>query len=202
MFFVIFVFFVRNFGTEDAISHLRAATRESHARVESLTGLAEASLTRDRYRRVLRAFFAVYRPLEGGLSRVGPLPVEFSPRLPLIAADLDYLGDDAAGVDDSPDVPAVNDPASAAGAQYVVEGASLGAKLLAPMLAERLGLTANDGAAFFAAGAGSAGTRWAAFCKRLPQIVDTPEAIRLAASAADATFAALERAVADELSDV
>jgi heme oxygenase len=181
---------------------LRADTAELHQALEVRLDLLAAGLRLDRYRAVLCTFYGYYAALEPALTRVAASCGE--PRFPLraraslIARDLVSLGASPGDVDALPrcdDLPRLSRREHLAGSLYVVEGATLGAAIIARHVARHLGLTAARGAAFFAGdGDGDArGSRWRDVLRWLDEIAIDPASEVEIVAAARETFATLAR---------
>jgi heme oxygenase (biliverdin-IX-beta and delta-forming) len=74
----------------------------------------------------------------------------------------------------------------------VLEGATLGGRTLLPLVERKLGLTAMSGAAYLASYGEAVGERWRAFGEALDSYCSTDQNLARAATAAAATFSALE----------
>jgi heme oxygenase len=178
------------------ISALRLATREAHERLETALPLTDPRLTRDAYRRLVEAFHGFYVPLEArlaGVASAASAPAHERQKLVRLRADLLALGATEAGIDAlelCPTVPEVATPGAALGCRYVVEGATLGGRVIAHALAKHLGLGPTTGAAFFEGYGVETATRWASFRVEL-DASPWPRAETLAAAVA--TFLDLER---------
>lgn len=141
---------------------LRSRTAESHLRVESR--LFPAALeSRGRYAGMLAALLALHQPLEAAFR---PFRSEFA----ALGVDLDERGKTAALQSDlarlpgarqlvAPRRPPLPDLPTALGAFYVLEGSTLGGRVLLPQARERLGDVPTD---FFAGYGDQTGRRWKA----------------------------------------
>lgn len=147
-------------------SSLRAATAADHGRVDAFfrNGLRDA---RD-YRVYLRGLHAALSGVSPSLdavlagSRWDGFPQQ--DRIDALAADLDALSLSPLAMSRPPQVSTI---AAAAGVLYVMEGSSLGARLLVED-ARGLGWTADTGASFLHLHSGDgAALRWRAFVARL-----------------------------------
>ncbi|WP_426959799.1 biliverdin-producing heme oxygenase [Muricoccus radiodurans] len=150
---------------------LRDATRPEHDRLEAGLGLMDASLTRAAYRDILARFYgfrAGWEPRAGALLEDEAF---FGPRrrLPLLHADLLALGLTEGAIATLPACPppALEDAAAALGSLYVMEGSTLGGRVIARHLAARLGIGAGDGVAYFTGAGADTGRLWAGFLSRL-----------------------------------
>jgi heme oxygenase (biliverdin-IX-beta and delta-forming) len=145
---------------------LRAATSALHRRVEEQVELGP-TVTRERYRDVLRAFYGYYGPLEPRLAAVAaaapPDGFELVARAPLLARDLVALGDPPAALTTMPRcfaLPRLGAATDLAGCLYVLEGAALGAQVVRRIIQQRLGIARDDGGSFFAGEGTRTRGRW------------------------------------------
>ncbi len=188
---------VRNPG---AMAGLRAATWAAHQRLEKRLDVKGRFCDPDRYRGHLAKMWGFCGPLEAGLGPDhfgGALPdYEARRKLPLIASDLVAVGVPPAAVAALPRcqyLPACDQQAVAFGRAYVFEGATLGGRMLLPLVEERLGWSAQHGASFLASYGANVTPMWARFAAALEAACTTPGARAAAATAATATFEALEQ---------
>ncbi|HEX4449071.1 MAG TPA: biliverdin-producing heme oxygenase [Polyangiaceae bacterium] len=178
------------------ISALRLATRDAHERLETALPLTDPRLGCDEYRVVVEAFHGFYVPLESRLAGVAPTggaPAHERGKLARLRADLLALGTSEAGIDAlplCPTVPELATPGAALGCRYVVEGATLGGRVIVHALAKHLGLGPTTGAAFFEGYGVESATRWASFRVELDA---SPWPWTETLAAALATFVDLER---------
>jgi heme oxygenase len=186
-------------GSISAIAQLRAATWDSHQRLETRLDVTTRFSTRAAYRAHLERMYGFCAPLEQRLDpqQLGSaLPdVQLRRKLPLIARDLLALGAEPPSLALLPrcqTLPACADTASAFGGLYVLEGATLGGRTLLPVVVDRLGLSAEHGAAFLASYGAEVGAMWRRFGTALDAWCHTPERQSRAGMAAVATFEALQ----------
>lgn len=172
-----------------------------HDRIEQngrMASLLSDDLTRDAYRALLARLYGFLAPLEDRLGRRpewARLGFDFDARrrVPMLRRDLAVLGGPA--VDDLPvcdDLPAVAGFAAAVGSLYVLEGATLGGRIIARHLHRTLGLDAASGAAFFCGRSDDTGALWRAFGRFAERTVSPAEADAAVAAAA-ATFDTMNR---------
>jgi heme oxygenase len=76
---------------------------------------------------------------------------------------------------------------------YVLEGSTLGGQVLKRAMAERLGVGADSGAAFFDVYGPLTGTHWRSFLARLAEASLPPAALTCSVHAAVATFMRFEQ---------
>lgn len=142
--------------------------------------------------RALHAFHAAWEPAvwrAPGLASTGLDPAQRR-KLALLEMDLRALG--IAPNEDHPPTPAVPDAEAALGALYVLEGATLGGRVIHRHVAGPLGLTPERGGAYYHGYGAETGARW----KELGAAIDRHVALhggeaRVVAGAVDC-FAALE----------
>lgn len=175
-----------------------------HARLRAATGPAHAALERDLdwqarvatltgYRGLLarlHGFHAAWEPAIGAALADAAF-LDPRRRLALLAEDLAGLGLPPAAIDalPRPSPAPIADAASALGALYVLEGSTLGGRVIARHVARVHG--ADAPCAYYRAHGSRGGAMWTAFRGRLDAV---PEAgAPAAAAAAVATFEALGR---------
>lgn len=175
------------------LSHLRQATARYHRALDEQLRL-DSPIGRDHYARVLQgfhAFLSAWEPLVAAALPASMRPWAAQGRTAaMVEQDLRALG------------VAVPAPASlqlnlatraaAMGSLYVLESATVDAQAIGARLAAELGLTASNGAAFFATGP-DAGQRWRDFRFLLEHGVVSQTAREQACAAAVSTFTALTR---------
>jgi heme oxygenase len=181
------------------MSELRTATWPSHQRLEKRIDFKQWLVTATAYRAYLEKMWGFYAAIEpqlaSGVFRDWLADYDLRRKVPLIERDLLALGADSTAVSLLPrcqSVPSCNDPVSAFGCAYVLEGATLGGKTLMPLVESRLGLSARHGAAFLASYGEAVEEKWRSFGEALNRCcLGDPDRAR-SAEAAAATFSALE----------
>ena len=188
-------------GVPPILARLKRETAEQHARVEAMLPLLDAGLTRDAYRRVLAAFYGFHRPLEPalwsapGLAALGLHAAERR-KVPLLERDLRALGLDDAALAALPDcarLPDVGTLPHAVGCLYVLEGATLGGRVIERRLVRTLGVDAARGGAFFASYGERVGPMWAAYRAAAARYAEEGGDENAVVAAAVETFASLAR---------
>jgi heme oxygenase len=177
------------------LSDLKTATAGHHARVEAAMPSLDEMATPAGYAAVLRAlhaFHAAWEPAiwrDPGVEAAGLLPSERR-KLPLLERDL-------AALDVEPCAPpaadaAAADTAAALGALYVLEGATLGGRVIQRRVAGVLGVTPERGGAYYHGYGGDTGARWKEFGEALARFAARTGRGDGLVSGAVACFAALE----------
>jgi heme oxygenase len=184
-------------GPSPVRAQLKRATADIHRRLESRLDLLDPDLSPDRYRRILERFFGFYAPVEAALARVasaGPaLGLPLRARTGLIESDLFSLGLSRRELADLPlcaDLPRLSCPEEVAGCLYVLEGACLGGRVIAPALRERLGVVRGSGASFFTGDAEATQARWSVFLEWIEGMVRAGASTGEIVASARATFLA------------
>jgi heme oxygenase len=173
---------------------LKAATSASHQQLENQLDLLRENFQRENLVALLEGFYGYYAPCEDDLANA---PRELASllnerrKVPLLAADLRFLGHDEESLAALPLCPIAS--ASTAhqvlGRWYVLEGATLGGQFVARHLRQKFGLQ-DRGCAFFHSYGEEVGTRWKEFCGLLERSV-LPEHHDHAVEAANDTFRSL-----------
>jgi len=171
----------RPMSPSSILARLRHETRDAHKDLERVLDFTSATLTRDLYRRRLAQYYGFYAPLEAALRRrcgepdatVGDAPslgATLDARLcktPLLRQDLEHL---QVGVDTLPlchDLPSLRTHADMLGCLYVLEGATLGGRMIIRHLETALGITPTTGGRFFDGYADDTGRMWNAMREML-----------------------------------
>ena len=187
------------------LSRLRLETRAEHDAVERLLDLMGASLTREAYRQRLAQFYGFYAPLEAALRICCTRPDEvrggsalqlatLSPRLnktDLLRRDLHYLGVSADPLPLCSHLPSTKTSAELLGCMYVLEGATLGGRLITQHIQATFGITPATGGGFFEGYAGDTGKMWQAMRHLLVNCASDIQAENAMVANAIATFACL-----------
>lgn len=152
-------------GPADVLVRLRRETRRAHDRLEAELNLLDPELTVTRYAHLLERFLGFHRVLEPRLdawhAREPTLDWPERRKVHLLEADLAVLtacGSRAERSGLCPEVPSIRTTADALGALYVVEGATLGGRLIAASLAG--GEVPSTALRFFSSYGDGVGRRW------------------------------------------
>jgi len=187
-------------SSENALAELRLTTRAEHGRIEHILRLTEP-MTMERYAAILCGFDAFLRAWEPRIHAALPERLQgwFRTRRRggFASADVEWLRS-VAGVAPVP-IPAsmaaalpLTDLADVMGSLYVIEGSTLGSRVITPHLKTTLGLGQGRGASYFHGFGGETGVMWANF--RVLASLEIGESSRStvkACQSAKRTFAAL-----------
>ncbi|MEZ0166153.1 heme oxygenase [Kineococcus sp. LSe6-4] len=124
---------------QGSLARLRAATAAAHEDLDASLDVLDRPWDTARHRRWLELTWGLLAPLERALAEQartdpGALDVVGRARAGLALQDLRALAvpeDEIAAVPECPDVPAVPDRAAALGVRYVLDGSTLGGRLIA-----------------------------------------------------------------------
>ena len=184
--------------TLDPISDLRSGTRDLHRSLEAtqvFMRLMSDKVALDDYKRALLSLQITYSNLEPrlipALQKWAP-DYPYIPRLPLLQCDLVQLD-----IHDLPlceaDTGDVVDKASAMGALYVIEGSTLGGKLLLRHLQSRLGPVISGAMAFYGLDGKLDSHNWAATQVIIHENLITPASIDSALLSARQIFSTFHK---------
>lgn len=182
------------------LQDLRAGTAELHIALEKRLPFFSDTLDTQAFERLMQAYYGFYRPLEQALQASNAIPDDFdlTPRLKTatLRADLQALGASAEALASLPlcdELPRIDSSAACLGVLYVLEGATLGGQILRREIAARLGLEADNGAAFLDVYGAATGRRWREFIEYLgSRPMDAAERAAVV-RAAQTTFSCFEQ---------
>ncbi len=182
---------------------LKAKTAASHRNVEAsplMQPIATRKLTPENYTHILRKFYGFFQPLETSIHHLPELEY-YLPDLPnrrksaSILQDLRAINQEnivLASLPLCPDVPQITNVSEALGAMYVMEGSTLGGKIISKIVHETLGYTPENGIAFFNGYGTQTGPKWKAFQETLTRFAKTPDREEGIVNSATLTFQKLE----------
>jgi heme oxygenase len=179
----------------DIATRLRQETAPEHAAIEAASGILHQGLTRDEYRRYLERWFGFLAPLEAELQRLqvwGVLGLDPSERgkRQRLESDLGELGAVVCALPLA-GLPELRGLPEAVGSAYVIEGSTLGGRVLSRHVQTCLG--AEVPRSFLEVYGHDTGQRWHAFRAALASYAlgrDTQDRV---ISGAKSTFRAFTR---------
>ncbi|CAI8769221.1 heme oxygenase (biliverdin-IX-beta and delta-forming) [Pseudomonas sp. IT-347P] len=182
------------------LQDLRAGTAELHIALEKRLPFFSDTLDTQAFVRLMQAYYGFYLPLESALLRSDAIPADFdlTPRLkaPTLCADLHALGVSDEALQSLPQcqqLPIIDSSAACLGVLYVLEGATLGGQILRREISSRLGLEADNGAAFLDIYGAATGRRWRDFIEDLGSRPMSATERAAVVTAAQTTFSCFER---------
>lgn len=185
-------------GSEDVLARLKRETRADHERLEAALDLTSDRLDRGAYLRCLERLHGFFAPLEAAVAAVGGwqergVDLHARRRTSMLEADLRALGEAPTVVPRCRDLYLPTEPAGAFGALYVLEGSSLGGRVIARHLSETLGIGPESGARFFHGYGERTGEMWRSFRAALTAFVRASGDHERIVAGAVSTFAGLCR---------
>jgi heme oxygenase len=128
----------------DILARLKLETAPEHAAIEATAGVMHPRLGLLGYRWYLERTYGFYAPIEAELERFGvwrELELDPAPRrkLGLLTRDIVLLGDDPAALAVCKAPPRLENLAQAVGCAYVLEGSTLGGRVISRHVQGRLG---------------------------------------------------------------
>lgn len=192
-------------ASSNILTRLRVETRGEHDAVERVLDLMSAALTVGAYRNRLAQFYGFYRPLEAALQVRCALPEDclapgtlqlatLLPRLnktALLRQDLHFLGVLTDALPLCRRLPTIDTEAEALGCLYVMEGATLGGRMITQHVRATFGITPTTGGSFFDGYAGDTGRMWQAMRHVLVRCANDTQTEDAIVANAIATFACL-----------
>jgi len=171
---------------------LRNGTADIHQLVEQQVPIFGGGFNLEDYARLVECFFGFWAPVEERLSHLATLrdpdlALHSRFKCSLLTEDLLILGRDPATVRRCERLPRLDTFLQGLGCLYVLEGSTLGSRIISRRLKEVLHLSEESGASFFNAYGGSVGTRWMEF-KRFVSASVKPEDADDVVKAARETF--------------
>jgi heme oxygenase len=169
----------RRAGSRDILARLKLETADEHAAIEEATRIMRPDIGVPDYREYLERTYGFYRPVEQMLERFGVWPaleLDGSPRvkLPLLARDLLELGRDPSVLPICAAPPQLGGGLpEAVGCAYVLEGSTLGGRVISRHVQTRLGPQVPH--RFLDAYGADTGDRWQAFRAALRWFADSRE---------------------------
>jgi heme oxygenase len=169
---------------------LKAETEHLHRAAELALDVEGRLSTLDGYVELVERLWSLHAGLERALQPHGPdlFGLDLGDRLrsPLLLADLQSLAGTKPRL--PPVVVGYATPAAAMGGLYVLEGSSLGGRVLFHRARQNLGITEHRGGRFLAGRGRSTAIRWRGFLKALASLPGEGDAADQAQGAATATF--------------
>lgn len=178
------------------MERLKEETRTAHEQLEALTlPLIEAAVDEVQYARLLRIFYGFFQPLEQRIhalvdDRLVPDIGERRQSTALLD-DLRTIREEDQDLRQAPPMPFISTVAAAMGALYVLEGSTLGGRVISRMLTRQLDRQPEDGITFFNGYGKDTGEKWTTFTSSLNDYANRhPEETNTIVAAANETFTA------------
>lgn len=158
------------------LTQLKTDTAPLHEEIERTLDVDRRFHSLESYKKLIARFLGFYRPIEVLLAPhlAGDELLAFDRRRKtrLLVDDLTALGLSADAINGIPlclSLPRLESPAQALGCLYVLEGSTLGGKIIRQQLARTLKLDPHEGCRFFGSYGSEIGSMWKQFCDYLTQ---------------------------------
>ena len=183
-------------------ANLKNATRGFHTAMETkLSVLLSNGLSMQQYADVQKKFYGFYQPIELQLASIGgwadpEFDIQSRLKLPLLASDLGSLCVDPQEIEKLPlcgSVPCLETISKALGCLYVLEGSTLGGRIITAHLKKRLPVDEIRGCTFFNSYGANVGRMWSAFLGVLNRHSEKHGDDDVIVESACQTFASLDR---------
>jgi heme oxygenase len=184
-------------------NRLKVETAELHQQVEERFRILDPALTRLGYVLKLERLLGLHQPLETRIEQWRDrLAIDWEARRKahLLQADLEFLGITPAEIAQLPwctELPELSDLGAALGCLYVLEGSTLGGRMIAKHLAQHLGVVPGQGASFFSPYGEALMPRWRSFQQRLVELANSATLEDRIVDSARATFNSFGHWMAD-----
>ncbi len=159
------------------LEDIRTKTAENHKLLEQaslLLPITERTITLENYIEILKKFYGFFHPLEkqiDNFSQIQSYLPDYSTRrkADLICQDLVNIAPQYASkpIALCKDLPAITNTSQAFGCLYVMEGSTLGGKMIAKIVKEVLQLDTINGASFFNGYGKETSSKWKLFQQAL-----------------------------------
>ncbi|MFD2874361.1 biliverdin-producing heme oxygenase [Mucilaginibacter ximonensis] len=177
--------------------HIKEATLKNHQQTEKvLIGKMKAMRSQQDYINLLNLFYGYFGALELHIERYinasNLADYEDRRKTSAIADDITALGAiiPALAADDK--LPVIDNYLKAFGALYVIEGSTLGGKIISKMIQQHLHVEDGRGLSFFNSYGKHTEQMWAGFKEILNDVAMSPEDEEIITRAANQTFAKFE----------
>lgn len=187
----------RSIVERSILERLKLETAAEHAAIEGAAGVMEPGLTLDGYRAYLERTLGFYQVVEQQFRQLGvwealDLPASEREKLPLLAEDIVLLGNlEPASVRICDAPPVLESTADAIGAAYVLEGSTLGGRVISRHLQGVFGCEVPR--SFLECYAGDTGEKWQSFRAALARFASSREIEDRMIAGAKETFRSFTR---------
>jgi len=147
---------------------LKENTKLNHQQLEKkLVTFMRSIRSREDYVQLISLFYSFFGGLElaidANFDRSGLPDYQLRRKTAALADDLAQLGATLPALAGKNELPTINGHLQALGALYVIEGSTLGGKIISKMMAQQLGLINNEGLSFFSGYGAETENMWQIF---------------------------------------
>jgi len=178
------------------LERIKKETQEHHERIESsslMSKISDRSISHTDYLKILSKFYGFFYPLEIQLDQLKELTTYLTDytqrrKSSSILKDIEQLGGTKTDCGLCNDLPSLESISEAFGILYVMEGSTLGGRMISKIVEERLSLTSEYGINFFNGYGPLTGERWNHFRKSLVEFAEATQDEETIINAANQTF--------------
>lgn len=179
--------------SERLSEQLKQLTKRNHQQLEKLLIPHLRSIsTNEEYVQLLQIFYGFFGALEEKIKHfIGKEQLPgFTERRKTesIANDIQIMGGTIPEKAKKPYLPEIKDHLQALGALYVIEGSTLGGKIISQMMVKQLNLPDNNGVSFFGGYGNDTDRMWTSFKDALDSQFQNPAEMKIVISSANDTF--------------
>lgn len=181
------------------LKKLREATAENHTSLEEtelLLNFRNKTITIETYTCILKKFYGFYLVVEKQLNQFSEISTFLKDyperrKTKTLSDDLTLLQSDIGSIPPATDTPNLSCLSHAFGCLYVLEGSTLGGRIISKVLKETIGIDSTNGGKYFNGYGENTGTRWKFFCEALTSYSDRSKEDDLIICGANETFSKL-----------
>jgi heme oxygenase len=172
---------------------LKKDTLHSHQQLEKmLVGRMKAIRSKEDYVKLLQLFYTYF----GGLETLIDQHIDQDElqdyaerrKAQALANDIEALGGKPMAKASDDNLPQIQNALQAYAAMYVIEGSTLGGKIISKMMAQQLALSNGEGLSFFNGYGNDTETKWESFKNTLNKVTKSSEEDKLVIDSANETF--------------
>lgn len=172
---------------------LKKDTLRSHQQLEKmLVGRMKAIRSKEDYIKLLQLFYTYFGGLETQIDQYISQDElsDYAERrkTQALAHDIETLGGKPMAKANGENLPQIKNTLQAYAAMYVIEGSTLGGKIISKMMAQQLGINNGEGLSFFNGYGDDTEFRWESFKNALDNITNSFEEDKLVIDSANETF--------------
>ncbi len=172
---------------------LKKDTLQSHQQLEKmLVGRMKAIRSKEDYVKLLQLFYSYFGGLETLIDQhIGqPELNDYAERrkTQALADDIKALGGKPMPKADGENLPEINNALQAFAALYVIEGSTLGGKIISKMMAQQLGVNDGKGLSFFNGYGEDTDNKWEYLKNALNKLTKSSDKDKLVTDSANETF--------------
>jgi heme oxygenase len=161
------------------LDKLRTHTASAHQQLEKLlVPRIKQATSAEAYKEILQLFYGYFKPLEDKIEKYidSTLLSDYEERrkAAAIVADINYLSGLQGPFKLCTNLPAIDNSRQAIGALYVMEGSTLGGKVIKSILMKNLDMDGTNGFSFFGGYGDDTPVKWQVFTSTLNEKFSDP----------------------------